>query len=78
MQAQKEEDNSDDQNSVIVKMSPLKDIPFSFHKEITRKAKGNKPVELVYQTASKIVGRVPANLGKVLRKIENSVLSLEW
>ena len=78
MRVQKEEDNSYDPNSMIVEMPPLKDIPFSFLKEITRKAKGKEPAQFVYQTASKVVGRVPANLGKVLRKIEDSVLSLEW
>ena len=78
MRVQKEEDNSYDPSSMIVKIPPLKDIPFSFHKEITRKAKRKEPAQFAYKTTSKVVGRVPANLGKVLRKIEDSVLSLEW
>ena len=72
-------DNNDNNNNIIIKMPPLKDIPFSFHKEITRKAKRKELAQFFYQIAIKVVGRAPANLGKLLRKIEDSVLlSLEW
>ena len=46
-QVQKEEDNSYNSNSMIVKVPPLKDIPFSFHKEIIGKAKGKEPAQFI-------------------------------
>ena len=60
-----ENDNKYDGNAMIIKMPMLNDIDEGFRDEIT----GNGEGQRVSDIAGKIVGRVPANLSYMFRKL---------
>ncbi|XP_077869670.1 uncharacterized protein LOC144361685 [Saccoglossus kowalevskii] len=64
-----EHNNRYDPSSMLVKMPPLCRIPNELHDEVTREGRGNQPNQTVRSIADKQVGRVPANLCKVFRRL---------
>ena len=49
---------------------PIK-IPIKLHNDITREAKSGKIAQTVKSIANKVLGRAPANLGKLFRDLKN-------
>ena len=66
---EKEIDNSYDPNVMIVRMPKLTEISLEMHDQVTIEAKCKVPKQCVKDIASKIVGRVPANVGKLFLKV---------
>ena len=58
-------------------MPKLEDIPFARHNTMRRAAKGKHEAQYKRTIVGKTVGRVPANLGEVLRKLEDNCQQLE-
>ena len=69
MFVKKDEGNSYDPNAMVVKVPDLKEIPAELHDVVTKEAKGKKEKQTVRDTAGMIVGRVPANLCGLFRKL---------
>ena len=61
--------NKYDPFALIVKMPVLESIPTRLHEVILRPAKGRENCQKVKDNAGKIVGRVPANVCKILTKL---------
>ena len=61
--------NKYDPFALIVKMPVMENIPTRLHKVILRPAKGREKCQKVKDNAEKIVGRVPANVCKILTKL---------
>ena len=69
MKVEIEEDNIRDPNAMSIKMPSIDDIHLSLHKEITRAGNKTRKEQRVCDIAGKQVGRVPANLCKLLRQL---------
>ena len=54
---------------MAIKMSSIDDIHQSLHKEMTREGKKTRKEQRVSDIAGKQVGRVPANLCKLLKQL---------
>ena len=67
MLVEAERRNRFDPNAMVVRIPSLEDIPTNFHMDITKEKKGNENEQTVKSIAGKTVGRVPANLCKLLR-----------
>ena len=78
MNIRHEEDNKYDPDSHSVFMPDLEQIPTSFHSAITAQAKKGRAEQTVRQIAGKMVGRLPANLGKVLKDMKHSIALIQW
>ena len=69
MEVMLEEGNSHDPYAMAIKMPPLQSINPSLHDLVTREEKKGQNTQIVRDIASEMVGRVPANLCKIFRKI---------
>ena len=69
MKVEKELNNIHDPDAYVVKMTKLKYIHPKYHKEVTRQAKGKDPQQTVSDIAGSIIGRVPANIGKIFHQL---------
>ena len=81
MDVVKETRNEKDASAVKVMMPDLMDIPQSYHKAITWKAKKKtEEDQIVRHIASKQVGRVPANLCTLFENLleEKCLTSIKW
>ena len=81
MLVEKEYENVKDPSAMIIKMSMLGDIPEKYHNDITKENKGKeKSEQRVVDIAGKVVGRVPANLCRMLRQLldEGHVEKILW
>ena len=78
MLVKKEELNAYDPNAMVVIMPRLDEIPVALHNTMTKEAKGKQEAQYVRTIAGKTVGRLPANLGEVLRKLEDNIKSWKW
>ena len=73
-----ERGNKYDPNAVAIWMPDLEDIDSKLHDCITRNERPGKPCQKVRDVAGCMVGRVPANLGKIFRDIEAYVWGISW
>ena len=64
-----EEDNSYDPYSMIVTMPLLQNIHAELHDQVTRQKRKSEEEQHIRDIAGKIVGRVPANLCKLFRRL---------
>ena len=55
---------------MLVMFPDISDIPIHLHNDVTRERKGGCPKQRVKDIAEKPVGRVPANLCRVFRKLK--------
>ena len=78
MVVRKEHTNSYDENAMIVEIPKKEDLPVSFLEEISRPAKGTKNCVKVKDIAGKLVGRVPANLGRIFRTLDKHIIKIKW
>lgn len=62
-------DNSYDPSAMSVSMPKLDCIPLYLHEVVTREERGRDKEQRVRDTAGRQVGRVPANLCKLFRKL---------
>ena len=70
MAVQKDEGNDFDPHAMVIVMPALEAIHHELHDIIVREAKGKKqPEQKVRDNAGKLMGRVPANIGKIFRKL---------
>ena len=66
MDVQKDEENAHDPHAMVIVMPALEAIDNELHDIIAREAKGKKqPEQKVRDNAGKLMGRVPANIGKM-------------
>ena len=79
MLVQNEDGNKYDPFAMLIRMSELTNIPIKLHNDITREAKRGKTAQTVKSIANKVVGRVPANLGKLFRDLQNQChIKITW
>ena len=79
MLVQNEDDNKSNPFPLLIRMPELINIPIKLHNDITREAKSGKIVQPVKSIANKVVGRVPANLGKLFRDLQNQChIKITW
>ena len=79
MLVQNEDGNKYDPFAMLIRMPELINIPIKLHNNITREAKSGKIVQTVKSIANKVVGRVPANLGKLFRDLQNQChIKITW
>ena len=70
-------ENQYDPNAHTVWMPQLETIPVSLRTEVTRPEKKGSSKQTVQDTAGKMVGRVPANLGKLFKDYGRSIISIK-
>ena len=58
---------------MIVEIPKKEDLPVSFLEEISGPAQGTKGSVKVKDIAGKLVGRVPANLGRIFRTLDEMI-----
>ena len=56
---------------MLIRMPELINIPIKLDNDITREVKSGKIAETFKSIANRVVGRVPANLGKLFRDLQN-------
>ena len=79
MDVRHEEDNCYDPDAHSVFMPDLEKIPTSLHCAVTAPAKKGRPEQTVQQIAGEMVGRIPANLGKMLKEdMKHSLAMIQW
>ena len=78
MVVRKEHTNSYDENAMIVEIPKKEDLPVSFLEEISRPAKGTKNCVKVKDITGKLVGRVPANLGRMFQTLDKNIVKITW
>ena len=79
MQVEKEQDNEFYQYAMVVKMPEANQMSNDILQEISRPAKKNTLNNvLVKGIAGKLVGRVPANLGKAVYRVWKYIGEVSW
>ena len=79
MQVEKEQDNEFYQYAMVVKMPEANQMSNDILQEISRPAKKNTLNNvLVKDIAGKLVGRVPANLGKAIYRVWKDISEVSW
>lgn len=73
-----EDDNKMDENAMKIVMPVIEEIAHNLREAVTRKADKKRPEQKVCDIAGKMVGRVPANLGKVIREVERYSERILW
>ena len=72
MLLEKEEDKSYDVNAMVIKMPDLIQIDTQYLNITVRPCKGKEPEQKVKDNAGKVIGRVPANICKILKELITS------
>ena len=79
IQGEKEQGSEFDQYAMIVKIPEANQMPNDIFQEISRPAKKNTLYNvLVKDIARKLVGRVPANLGKAIYRVWKDIDEVPW
>ena len=79
MLVQNEDDNKSNPFPLLIRMPELINIPIKLHNDITREAKRGKIAQTVKSITNKVVGRVPANLGKFFRDLQSQwCIKITW
>ena len=79
MLVQNEDDNKSNPFPLLIRMSELINSPIKLHNDITREAKRGKIAETVKSITNKVVGRIPTNLGKFFRDLQNQwCIKITW
>ena len=69
MLVKEERMNPYDPDAMLVMMPVLDDINPDLYDEVTRERKGEDPDQTVRTNFGKVIGRVPANIGKICTKL---------
>ena len=70
MNVEKEVGNVRDESAMVIKMPPLQQISKSYHFDVTRPSKSPRERDQrVIDVAGNVVGRVPANLCRIFRRL---------
>ena len=75
MIVEREEENEFDLYAMVVKIPEIDHIPLEDQNKITRE---KEPQQRIKDIAGKVVGRVPANLGKLFSRMELSAATISW
>ena len=79
MLVQNEDGNKYDPFAMLIRMPELINIPTKLHNDIAKGAKSGKIAQTVKSIANKVVGRIPANLGKLFRDLQNQwCIKITW
>lgn len=73
-----ENGNKYDPSAMAIWMPPLDAIESKLHNVVTRGERPGIPCQRVRDAVGRMVGRVPANLGKIFREIEPYVWGISW
>ena len=75
MIVEREEENEFDPYAMVIKIPEIDHIPLEDRNKITRE---KEPQQRLKDIAGKVVGRVPANLGKLFSRMELSAANISW
>ena len=75
MIVEREEENEFDLYAMVIKIPEIDHIPREDRNKITRE---KEPQQRLKDIAGKVVGRVPANLGKLFSRMELSAANISW
>ena len=75
MIVEREEENEFDPYAMVIKTPEIDHIPLEDRNKITRE---KEPQQRLKDIAGKVVGRVPANLGKLFSRMELSAANISW
>ena len=78
MLVKKEHNNKKDPHAMVVEMPLLSEIPATHKYAVTREADKKRGVQRVADIAGKIVGRIPANIGKFLQLNNRHIDNIAW
>lgn len=73
-----DQNNAYDPDAMAVWMPELEAVPERLRYTECKPAKNGKPCQKVNEIAGKMVGRVPANLGKVFKSLKLQLNSIKW
>ena len=75
MIVEREEENEFDPYAMVIMTPEIDHIPLEDRNKITRE---KEPQQRLKDIAGKVVGRVPANLGKLFSRMELSAANISW